>query len=297
MSKTALLMGGVSPEREVSLVSGGMVFLALRRLGVDAEAFDPGKRPLVEIRELGAARAFNILHGGAGENGEVRGALNMLGIPCTGSGVLASALAMDKHRTKLVWQGAGIPTPPWRLVKNGAECGDAAGELGLPLFVKPSCGGSSTHASVVQTAAQLPDAVDSAAGEGFPALVERFAAGKEYTAAVLDDEPLPLIRIAASGGFYDYHAKYDAEDTEFFCPCGLPAAEEKRLQELAVEAFSLLGCSRWGRVDFILTERGPEFLEVNTVPGMTSHSLVPYAAAAAGIDYDSLVRRILDSAS
>lgn len=297
MSKTVLLMGGDSPEREVSLMSGGMVFLAMQRMGIEVEAFDPQKQPLAEIMNLGAERAFNILHGGAGENGEVQGALKMLGMPCTGSGVLASALAMDKHRAKLVWKAAGIPTPRWRSVKNGAECGGIVEELGLPLFVKPSCGGSSTHAGAVEKAARLPDAVEAAASEGFPALVEQFADGEEYTASILDDASLPLIRIEPAGGVYDYRAKYIAEDTRFFCPCGLPAAEESRLQLTAMEAFLVLGCRRWGRVDFILTKDGPMFLEVNTVPGMTSHSLVPHAAQAAGVDYDSLVRRIWESAA
>ncbi|MGI9306626.1 MAG: D-alanine--D-alanine ligase [Gammaproteobacteria bacterium] len=296
MSKTVLLAGGDSPEREVSLTGGSMIFLALQRLQIPVESFDPFKRPLAEITTLGASRAFNILHGGYGENGELQGALKMLGMPCTGSGVLASALAMDKHRAKLVWKAAGISTPRWRIVGEDGDC-EAASELRAPLFVKPNSGGSSTRAGIVRDPAQLPDAVAFAGAEGYPVLVEEFANGREYTMGVLDDAPLPLIDISVAGEFYDYHAKYVAEDTRFACPCGLPAAEERRLQDACMEAFSLLGCRHWGRVDFILTKEGPLFLEVNTVPGMTSHSLVPHAAEVAGVDYDSLVRRILESAS
>lgn len=296
LGKTALLMGGDSPEREVSMVSGGMVLLALQRLGVETIVFDPAKQPLAEIAAAGVARVFNMLHGGAGENGEIQGALKMMNLPMTGSGVLGSALAMNKHCTKLLWQAAGIPTPRWELAAAG-EGASIIKNLGLPLFVKPSCGGSSTHTALVKTEEALPEAIVAAASEGAPALVEQCVSGHEYTVAILDDAPLPLVGIAASGEFYDYHAKYIADSTTFHCPCGLPAAQEESLKQAAQRAFSLLQCRHWGRVDFILGSEGPMFLEINTVPGMTSHSLVPIAAAAAGIDYDALVLRILRGAA
>ncbi|MGU9951247.1 MAG: D-alanine--D-alanine ligase [Gammaproteobacteria bacterium WSBS_2016_MAG_OTU1] len=296
--KTILLMGGDSPEREVSLMSGEMVLSALERLGVETAVFDPGKEAFAKIADLNASRVFNILHGGAGENGEIQGALRMLNLPCTGSGVLASALAMDKHRTKMLWQAAGIPTPRWRIATTAAEAEPIAKELGMPLFVKPSCGGSSTCSSKVTSAAELATAIVSAATEGAPAMIEQFVGGREYTASILDDKPLPLIGIAAAGEFYDYHAKYIADNTNFTCPCGLPAEQEETLNEIATKAFALLGCRHWGRVDFIIDDNNNAmFLEVNTVPGMTSHSLVPQAAAVIGIDYDSLVGNILAAAA
>ena len=305
MSATILLQGGDSPEREVSLSGGGMILESLRRLGEEAAAFDPAKRPLLEIAEMKAGRVFNILHGGGGENGEIRGALKTMQLPCTGSDVLGSALAMDKHRAKLIWRAAGIPTPDWRLADSPDAADSIADDLGLPLFVKPSCGGSSTNAAKANSVAELRDAIVAACSEGAPAMAETYIAGREMTAAVLDDKPLPLVAIAASGVFYDYHAKYVSDDTQFLCPCGLPSEEESRLQQIAMQAFALLGCRHWGRVDFILADSdsnsdsknsGAMFLEVNTIPGMTSHSLVPMAAKAAGMDYDELVRRILEGA-
>ncbi|MDM5147268.1 D-alanine--D-alanine ligase [Candidatus Persebacteraceae bacterium Df01] len=294
--KTILLLGGNSPEREISLMSGEMVLAALRRLDIKTETFDPATRPLTDITNTDMIRVFNILHGGAGENGEIRGALKTLGLACTGSGLLGSALAMDKHRTKLLWRGGGIPTPQWELATDATDAARVQEALGLPLFVKPSCGGSSTHAAVVRKSDELPAAIVAAASEGAPALVEQFVDGDEYTASIIDDTVLPLIGIRSAKTFYDYHAKYVAEDTQFSCPCGLPAEKEKQLQSQSLKAFQLLGCHHWGRVDFILTNSGVQFLEVNTIPGMTSHSLVPAAAKAAGIDYDTLVYRIWESA-
>ena len=321
MSATILLQGGDSPEREVSLSGGGMILESLRRLGEEAAAFDPAKRPLLEIAKMKVGRVFNILHGGGGENGEIRGALKTMQLPCTGSDVLGSALAMDKHRAKLIWRAAGIPTPDWRLADSPDAADGIAADLGFPLFVKPSCGGSSTNAAKANSVSELRDAIAAARSEGAPAMAETYIAGREMTAAVLDDKPLPLVAIAASGVFYDYHAKYVSDDTEFLCPCGLPSEYERDLQKIAMRAFALLGCRHWGRVDFILAadsdseadcdangfpivyhrefnskNSSPMFLEVNTIPGMTSHSLVPMAAKAAGMDYDELVRRILEGA-
>ena len=289
--KTLVFLGGVSPEREVSRQSGEMVLSALRRQGIDAQGFDPAAHPVAEAAEAGGC-VFNMLHGGAGENGEIQGALKMLKLPFTGSGVLGSALAMDKHRAKMMWRAADIPTPSWVLAASPAESSQVISTLGLPLFVKPSCGGSSTNASPVYEAAALPGAIAAALTEGAPAMIEQLVVGNEYTAAIVDGEVLPLIAIRARGAFYDYHAKYVSDETDFICPCGLSHDEEARYAEQSLAAFTSLGCTHWGRVDFIVGNRGVQFLEVNTVPGMTSHSLVPMAAAAVGVDYDALVRRI-----
>ena len=296
--KTALLLGGDSPEREVSLMSGEQVGAALRRLGADVLEFDPAQTPLAQLAEAGVARAFNILHGGAGENGEVQGALRMMKIPFTGSGVLASSLAMDKHRAKMIFRSRGIPTPDWYLAQSAADGDEALRRLGLPLFVKPESGGSSTHTGAVLDAKDLPAAIENALLEDGGALVERLITGGEYTASVLNGKALPLIKIsAAGGGYYDYHAKYIAEDTRFDCPCGLAPEKEKEFADIAVRCFEALDCHFWGRVDLMMTEQGePMVLEVNTVPGMTSHSLVPMAAKAAGVDFDELVRQILENA-
>ncbi len=296
--KTVLLLGGDSPEREVSLMSGEQIAASLRRLGVSFFALDPAREPLSEIQRRGASRAFNILHGGAGENGEVQGALRTAGIACTGSGVLASALAMDKHRSKIIFRFCGIPTPDWRIARDAEEGARAAAELGYPLFIKPSRGGSSTNSARADCAEELPGAVLAAASEGAPALIERLAGGEEYTAAILNGRVLPIIKISPpAGGYYDYRAKYISDETRFDCPCGLPADLEKRFGELALRCFRALDCGGWARADFMLDENGePQFLEINTVPGMTSHSLVPRAAKAAGMGFDELVKTILESA-
>ena len=297
MNRTALLAGGESPEREVSLSGGRMILPSLLRAGIDAFAFDPAERPLSDLTLEKVGRAFNILHGGSGENGEVQGALKMAGIPCTGSGVLASALAMDKHRAKLLWKAAGVPTPEWRLAYSENDAGEIAESLGFPLFVKPSCGGSSTCAGAANSLRELPAAIAAALAEGAPALIEKRVVGEEYTAAILDGESLPLVRIVPAAEFYDYRAKYISDETRFFCPCGLSAADESRLQNESLRAFNLLGCRHWGRADFILAEDGPMFLEINTIPGMTSHSLVPIAAKAAGMEYDELALKIWQGAA
>ncbi|MGI9338198.1 MAG: D-alanine--D-alanine ligase [Gammaproteobacteria bacterium] len=294
--KTALLMGGESPEREVSLMSGAEVGAALRRLDVPFVRFDPAQAPLVELARMNVGRVFNILHGGGGENGEVQGALRAMKIRTTGSGVLASALAMDKHRAKIIFRASGINTPKWLVATSEADGDKALQKLGLPLFVKPVCGGSTTHCAKVSKADELAAAIADAASEGGAALVEEWIRGEEYTAAILGGRVLPLIKITPSGGLYDYHAKYVAEDTRFDCPCDLTAAAEQECAEIAMRCFRALGCASWGRVDFIMSGGVPVVLEVNTIPGMTSHSLVPTAAKAAGIGFDELVGRILEEA-
>ena len=299
--KTVLLMGGTSPEREVSLQSGAQVLEALRRLDVDVVVLDPAEDDdwLSRLRQSGAHRVFNILHGGGGENGEVRALLNHAGVACSGSGLLASALTMNKPLTKKVWRNDGVPTPDWRLLESADAAAVAAvvAELPPPYFVKPAAGGSSTNSKVVSTAAELGAAVEQSLRENSGALVEQLIDGDEYTAAILEDEVLPLIRIVSKGRFYDYHAKYVAADTGFLCPCGLPPARERELAAMALRAFHAVHCRHWGRVDFMLDNAGnPYFLEVNTTPGMTSHSLVPMAAAAAGLSFDALIDRLLAGA-
>ena len=297
--KTALLMGGVSEEREVSLMSGRQVLESLKRLGVEPLVVDPhsDKAWMTTLVSESVRRVFNILHGGAGENGEIRGALNCLGIACTGSEVAGSAIAMDKRLSKAIWQGQGIPTPPWRCLGDGEDVTDLVAAMPPPWFVKPACGGSSTHSAAVSEAAELPAAIARAATETGSALVEQYIVGDEYTLSILGDRALPLIGIRPQSGFYDYEAKYIADDTQFLCPCDLPAERESELAALGHRAFLALGCSGWGRVDFILDGDGrPFLLEANTVPGMTGHSLVPTAAAAVGIDFDNLVGQILETA-
>lgn len=297
--KVALLFGGTSPEREVSLQSAAGVAAALQELGITPLRVDPAVQQdwLAHLLTHKVQRVFNILHGGSGENGEVRGALNCAGIACTGSDVLGSAMAMNKDITKAVWRSAGIPTAEWRVVSDAAQAARIVEELPPPWFVKPVCGGSSTASTAATDLAQLQAAVETANAEGSGALVERHIRGGEYTLSILDGKPLPLIRIVPAQPFYDYHAKYISDETQFLCPCGLPAAQERALAQQAMRAFEVLQCSHWGRVDFILDESGaPFFLEVNTVPGMTSHSLVPLAAKQAGLDYAQVVARILHSA-
>ncbi|HEX7044780.1 MAG TPA: D-alanine--D-alanine ligase [Burkholderiales bacterium] len=295
--KVAVLMGGRSSEREISLLSGNAVLAALRRRGIDAHAYDPAEQPLEDIRRLGYTRAFIALHGRFGEDGTVQGALEVLGVPYTGSGVLASALALDKWRTKLIWQATGISTPRHVLLDANADFAAVARALGLPLIVKPASEGSTIGLAKVRTADELPAAYAAAAKHDAVVLAEEFIEGQELTASILDDEPLPLIRIEPAVELYDYQAKYFSDDTRYFCPSGLPAEQERAIQQQALQAYRVIGCRGWGRVDVILHPSGrPYFLEVNTAPGMTGHSLVPMAARQAGIDFDELCVRILRTA-
>ncbi|KWF70957.1 D-alanine--D-alanine ligase [Burkholderia pseudomultivorans] len=297
--KVAVLFGGESAEREVSLTSGRLVLQGLRDAGIDAHPFDPAERPLAALKDEGFERAFIALHGGYGENGQIQGALDFYGIRYTGSGVLGSALGLDKFRTKLVWQQTGVPTPPFETVLRGddyaARATEIVAKLGLPLFVKPASEGSSVAVLKVKTADALPAALAEAATHDRIVIVEKsIEGGGEYTACIAGDLDLPLIKIVPAGEFYDYHAKYVADDTQYLIPCGLPAEQEAELKRIARRAFDVLGCTDWGRADFMLDAAGNAyFLEVNTAPGMTDHSLPPKAARSVGISYSELVVKVL----
>jgi len=294
--KVAVLMGGWSAERAVSLNSGQAVLAALCERGVNAHGIDVDRAILHTLAGGDFDRAFIILHGRGGEDGVIQGALELLGLPYTGSGVLASALGMDKLRTKQVWQGAGLPTPPYRMVDSIAGLAMAAADLGLPLAVKPACEGSSIGISRVTDPAQFQNAWERAAACRSPILAEPWIAGQEYTGAVLQGIALPLIGLDTPREFYDYEAKYHAADTCYRCPCGLPEAQEATLRELVSQAFAAVGGSGWGRVDLMMDGQGqPWLLEVNTVPGMTNHSLTPMAARVAGLSFAELVWRILET--
>ena len=294
--KVAVLMGGSSAEREISLLSGNGVLQALRSKGVNALAFDPTERDLFDLKREGYARCFIALHGRGGEDGTVQGALEVLGIPYTGSGVLGSAIAMDKWRTKMIWLANGLPTPRYRILSANDDWNAVARELGLPLIVKPANEGSTLGLTKVSSVAQLPAAYELAAKKFHDlALAEQFIDGPEYTASIVGDEALPLIRIEAPQGNYDYENKYFTDATKYICPCGLPAAKEEALKALALKAFRLAGCTGWGRVDLMLDAKGdPWLLEANTSPGMTGHSLVPMAAKAVGVSYEDLCVKILE---
>ena len=296
--KIAVLLGGKSAEREISLMSGNGVLKALRAKGVDAHAFDPAQRDLFDLKREGYARCFIALHGRGGEDGTIQGALEYLGIPYTGSGVMGSAIGMDKWRTKMVWIANGIPTPRFRILTEKENWGSVARELKLPLIVKPANEGSTLGLTKVTAAKQLPAAYELAAKKyNDIALAEQFVDGPEYTASVLGDEALPLIRIEAPKGNYDYQNKYFTDDTKYHCPSGLPPKKEEELKALTLKAFRAVGCRGWGRVDIMLDARKkPWLLEVNTSPGMTGHSLVPMAARAVGISYEDLCVRILELA-
>ncbi|HEU0219797.1 MAG TPA: D-alanine--D-alanine ligase [Gallionella sp.] len=295
--KVAVLFGGKSAEREVSLKSGTAVLAALKRSGVDAHAFDPAMQNLQALRDDGYERAFIALHGRFGEDGTVQGALELLGIPYTGSGVLASALGMDKWRTKLVWQAAQLPVPKYALLDAHSDWAGVVQQLGLPLFVKPANEGSSVGISKVKATGELRGAYQAAAKHDKLVIAESFIGGGEYTVAILGDEVLPVIKIEPASEFYDYEAKYLRDDTRYLCPCGLGAAQEAEMQRLAKQAFTLIGGQGWGRVDFLMDEAGkPYLLEVNTAPGMTDHSLVPMAARQAGISFEQLVVKVLELA-
>lgn len=299
--KVAVLMGGDSAEREISLISGKAVLAALLAAGVDAFAFDPAGQPIWTLAEHRPERAFIVLHGGAGEDGTLQAALDLMKIPYTGSGVLASALAMDKRRTTLLWRAHGLPAPRSRLVAAASEGSAVIAELGLPLIVKPVREGSSigvtkvagaeAFAAAFAAAATLPD------GRRAEVMAEEFVAGAELTAAVLGRRVLPLVRIEAPDGRYDYQNKYFTDVVKYHCPAGIDAAQEAEIARTVLAAFDALGCRGWGRADLILRPDGRiALLEMNTAPGMTGHSLVPMAARAAGIDFTALVLTILAEA-
>ena len=296
--KVAVLTGGSSAEREISLISGAAVLDALKSAGVDAFAFDPAVQPIWNLHELEVARVFNILHGGAGEDGTIQGALDLMSIPYTGSGVLASALAMDKIRTKWLWQAAGIPTPKSQRVMAAEEGPQVIAALGLPLIVKPVREGSSIGLTKVGRAEEFAAAFAAAADGGKQAVMaEEFVAGTELTGAVLNGRTLPLVRIEAPEGRYDYQNKYFTDAVEYHCPAGLSAMQEAEIGKVVLRAFDALGCRGWGRADLILRADGSfSLLEMNTNPGMTGHSLVPMAARAAGIGFGDLVLQILAEA-
>ena len=293
--RVAVLLGGTSSEREVSLDSGRNVLEALRSRGVDATAVDGVAALTAALAQNRFDRVFNILHGGEGENGVLQGLLEALGVPYTGSGVLGSALALDKIRSKQVWMALDLPTPGYRRLAKGDDVHAAARAIGLPVIVKPSCEGSSVGVSRVFDDAGLQAAIDLAVRYPGELLMERMVVGDELTVAILGDIALPSIRIVPKGEWYDYHAKYKAEDTQYLCP-GLEGADEVEIGRIALAAFQAAGCSGWGRVDVMRDRRSGDFhlLEVNTAPGMTSHSLVPKAAKQAGIGFEELCWRILE---
>jgi D-alanine-D-alanine ligase len=294
--KVAVLLGGSSSEREISLLTGEAVYQALLRKGIDAQRLDPASDFPASLQRGGFDRVWLALHGRGGEDGTMQGLLTCLGIPFTGSGVLGSAIAMDKLRTKRLLAAVGVPTPRFRVIDGERDFGPAIADLGLPLIVKPACEGSSIGMSKVQRAEDLAHAYAAAARFGGEVFVEEWIEGAEYTAAVLHDRVLPLIRIEAKAVFYDYQAKYFSDDTRYVCPCGLAPDTEKRFAAVAAAAFEAVGASGWGRVDFIVGADGtPNVLEINTIPGMTSHSLVPMAAAAAGVCFDELAWRVLET--
>ena len=292
--KVAVLLGGTSAEREVSLKSGQAVLEALYSKGVDAHALDACEHVVEHLKAGGYDRAFVVLHGRGGEDGVIQGAMDLIGLPYTGSGVLASALGMDKLRTKQLWMGAGLPTPAFRVLNSVEDAVNAGRDLALPLMVKPALEGSSIGMSKVHNAGDLPAAFAQASGFG-PVMAEQFIHGEEYTVAILGEEALPPIRLETPHDFYDFDAKYLANDTRYLCPCGLSADDEAALKRLAVSAFRAVGALGWGRVDVMRDAEGHFWLlEINTVPGMTDHSLVPMAARAAGMDFATLVWRILE---
>ncbi len=299
--KVAVLLGGNSAERDVSLQSGSAVLAGLREAGIDAYAVDPRDIPVTSLKEEGYDKVFIALHGRGGEDGTLQGMLDLMGMPYTGSGVMASAITMDKLRTKLLWQGAGLPVAP-SVALNAhdgftADLASRVAALGMPVIIKPSREGSSVGMSKVTTADELADALELAFKYDDEVLVEKWLSGPEYTVAILGEETLPSIRIQPAGTFYDYEAKYLSDETQYFCPAGLSDEREAQLQDLAIRAWKVLGCGGWGRVDVMEDGDGSfRLLEVNTAPGMTSHSLVPMAARQMGMSFSQLVARILELA-
>ena len=294
--KVALLFGGISAEREVSLVSGNAVYTALHAQGIDVHKIDANPGNIDQLRSAGFDRVFIMLHGTWGEDGVVQGALAAINMPFTGSSVLGCALAMDKLRSKQIWQANGLPTADYKLLEKESDLVGTIEQLGLPLFLKPVTEGSSVGVGKVTRAEQFEPVWNKAAQVGLPVLAEKFIPGAELTVGILDDRALPVIRLQTSNEFYDYQAKYESDETRYHCPAGLPDELEMQVRALALKAFQQLGCSGWGRVDLMLDKDDqPLLLEVNTVPGMTSHSLVPMAAAAVGIDFEALVVTILEA--
>ena len=300
----AVLLGGTSAEREVSLNSGAAVLAGLHEAGISAYAFDPREQDITQLKNLGFKKVFIALHGRGGEDGTLQGLLELLELPYTGSGVMASALSMDKQRSKLLWQGAGLPVAPWVALTrsqftqglNEAQLASIYA-LGLPLIVKPSREGSSVGMSKVSENCALQDALTLAFQHDDEVLIEKWLSGPEFTVAVLGEEILPSVRIQPAGVFYDYEAKYLSDETEYFCPGSEDLAQEAQMRTLALKAWETLGCSGWGRIDIMQDSDGQFYLlEANTSPGMTSHSLVPMAARQAGISFSQLVVRILDLA-
>ena len=294
--KVAVLMGGISAEREVSLKSGAAVLNGLLEKGIDAHAIDAKPESIGQLVSQGFDRVFVVLHGRWGEDGVVQGALETAGLPYTGSGVLGCALAMDKVRSKQIWQSLGLPTARYRVLKSEADLDGLVNELGLPLFLKPAREGSSVGIGKVNDASELLSVYQKAAQVGDDVLAEQFIAGAELTVGILNGQALPVIRMSTDNEFYDYEAKYLSDDTQYFCPAGLTDQQEASIRELALQAFNALGCATWGRVDVMLDENEqPLLLETNTVPGMTDHSLVPMAANAVGFSFADLVEKILES--
>jgi len=303
LGKVAVLFGGASAEREVSLMSGAGVLKALQSQGVNAFAFDPAERPLQDLLAEGVDRCFIALHGRGGEDGTVQGALELLKIPYTGSGVMASSIAMDKVMTKRIWRFEGLPTPDWRLVASAEDCAHALAALGAPMIVKPAREGSSIGLTKVTDASQCAAAYEAAARHDPEVLCEQFIEGEETTCPVLivdgQMQALPVIRIVAPGGNYDYQNKYFTDEVQYLCPSGLDLDEEAEIQRLVVRAFKTLGCRGWARADVMIRQgdRQPFLLEINTSPGMTGHSLVPMSARTAGLSYEQLCVHLLASAS
>ena len=298
LGKVAVLMGGPSAEREISLISGKAVLAALREKGVDAHPFDPAERELFDLKREGFARVFIALHGRFGEDGTVQGALEVLRVPYTGSGVMASALAMDKWRTKLVWDASGVPTPRFAMVGEHTAWDKVVELLGLPLIIKPAREGSTIGLTKVRAPAELAAAYQLAAKFDDLVIAEEFVAGRELTASILGETALPLVRIEAPEGNYDYQNKYFTDEVKYHCPAGVRPEVEDEIRAMALKSFRVLGCRGWGRADVMLRPDGSySFLEMNTSPGMTGHSLVPMAAKAAGLSYPDLCVRILEDAA
>ena len=293
--KVALLMGGWSAEREISLKGGGAVLSALKNSGVDVHAIDVNRDVVSVLKAGNYDRVFNMLHGRGGEDGVIQAVLDLLQLPYTGSGLLGSAIAMDKVRTKYLWKGAGLPTPEFLIVNSESDCELVSAKLGLPVVVKPVLEGSSIGIAKVKSENELIPAWRQANKYG-PVMIEEWITGGEYTVGILDQEALPIIRLQTKREFYDYQAKYIDDDTQYHCPCGLPGDKEVEFRSLAMTAFEAAGVRGWGRVDFMLDNKNqPWLIEVNTIPGMTDHSLVPMAAKVAGINFDELVMRILET--